>query len=192
MIVRTFAIAAALAVAAVSSASAQVLSFDRDRVFTESQVGQHISTRMEAISQEVQNELDAASTPLEQEGQQLQAETQALEPSAIQQNPELVQRIQAFQQRGQEFGQRRARLMRELQQTETQALQPVGQALQQIITQIAQERQAAMVVPSDVAVYVSPDSDITAEVINRLNSQLQTVEVTRVRLPAQQQAAPAQ
>ncbi len=187
---KTLAIAAALVATVASTASAQqVLSFDRERIFNESQVGQHIDSRLEAISQEVQNELEAASAPLETEGQQLQAETQALEPSAIQGNPELVQRIEAFQQKGQEFNQRRSRAMRELQQTEAQALQPVGQALEQIIAQIAQEKQAGIVVPSEVAVYTAPNADITADVISRLNAQMQTVEVNRVRLPAQQAQA---
>lgn len=193
MFIRTLALAVTIAVAAASSATAQqVLSFDRERVFSESQVGQHINSRLEAISQEIQNELEAARAPLEQESQQLQAETQALEPSAIQQNPDLVQRINALQQRGQEFGQLRSRAMQELQQTEAQALQPVGQALAQIINQIAQERQASVVVPSDVVAYVAPNADITADVISRLNAQMQTVEVTRVRLPAQQQPAQGQ
>lgn len=187
---KTIALAGVLLAAIASSASAQqVLTFDRDRIFNESQVGQHINARLEAIGQEIQAELDAASAPLETEGQQLQAETQALEPSAIQNNPQLVQRIEAFQQKGQAFNQQRARAMQELQQTEIQALQPVGQALDQIITQIAQEKQALVVIPSQTAVYTAPSADITAEVISRLNAQMQTVEVNRVRLPAQQAQA---
>ena len=60
-----------------------------------------------------------------------------------------------------------------------------------IIASIAEERSALVVLNQGNVVYAANSTDVTAEVINRLNAQLSTVDVTRVRLP-EQQAAQAQ
>ena len=51
-----------------------------------------------------------------------------------------------------------------------------------IIDQIAQERNADVVLEKSLVIYGGP-ADVTDTVISRLNSQLTTVPVTRERLP---------
>ena len=192
MFVRIAALTAAIFITFVSVASAQqVLTLNRERVLTESAVGQHIATRIEAIGAQIDQELAAQRAPIEQEGQRLKAETQALTSESLQQRPDLMQRIQDLQTQGQEFQRAQQKAIRELQATEAQALRPVGEALQPIIASIAEERSALVVLNQGNVVYAANSTDVTAEVINRLNAQLSTVDVTRVRLP-EQQAAQAQ
>jgi len=190
MFLRVAALAAAFTIALASAASAQtVLTLDRQRVLTESVVGQHISSRIEAIGQEINSELETQRAPIEQESQRLEAETQALTPEGLQQRPDLMQRINALQGQANEFQRAQQVAVRELQATEAQALRPVSQAVGQIIRDIATERQASAVFNQGSLLYYAPATDITSDVISRLNAQLQTVEVTRVRLPEQQQQA---
>ena len=192
MFVRIAALTAAIFITFVSVASAQqVLTLNRERVLTESAVGKHIATRIEAIGAQIDQELAAQRAPIEQEGQRLNAETQALTSESLQQRPDLMQRIQDLQTQGQEFQRAQQKAIRELQATEAQALRPVGEALQPIISSVAEERGALVVLNQGNVVYSANSTDVTADVIRRLDAQLTTVDVTRVRLP-EQQAAQAQ
>ena len=70
----------------------------------------------------------------------------------------------------------------ELKITEEKALRQVSQRMKIIIDQIAQERNADVVLEKSLVIYGGP-ADVTDTVISRLNSQLTTVPVTRERLP---------
>jgi outer membrane protein len=165
---------------------------NEERVLRESAVGQHIQTRMQAIAQEIDAELTAMGTPIQQETERLNAETASMTPQAIQQRPDLMQRIEALNQQAQQFEIARRARQQEIVQTERQAMRPVYEALQPILEAVVAERGIDILIDRSNLVFASPETDISADVIARLNQQLPTVAVTRVRVSQDASAAAQQ
>lgn len=178
--------------AAPALSQTSIAVFNQDRVLRESAVGQHIATRMQAIAQEIDSELTAMSTPIQQETERLNAETASMTPQAVQSRPDLMQRIEALNQQAQQFEIARRARQQEIVQTERQAMAPVYQALQPILEAVVEERGIDILVDRANLVFASPDVDVSDDVIARLNQQLPTVTVTRVRVSQEAAAAAAQ
>lgn len=174
----------ALALGAMGAANAQtILVINEETILTESQVGRHIASQLETIGREIQTELEQAAAPINQENEALQAETSALSQDAIQQRPDLIQRIQQLQQNAQQLERLRRLRQQELVATERQALQPVLQALQGVLQEVVNERNATVLLDQSQVVYAAESIDVTRTVIERLDQRLQTTPVTRVRAP---------
>lgn len=165
---------------------------NEERVLRESAVGQHIQTRMQAIAQEIDAELTAMGQPIQQETERLNAETASMTPQAIQQRPDMMQRIEALNQQAQQFEIARRARQQEIVQTERQAMRPVYEALQPILEAVVAEREIDILIDRANLVFASPDVDISDDVIARLNQQLPTVTVTRVRVSQEAAAAALQ
>ena len=178
--------------AAPALSQTSIAVFNQDRVLRESAVGQHIATRMQAIAQEIDSELTAMSTPIQQETERLNAETASMTPQTVQSRPDLMQRIEALNQQAQQFEIARRARQQEIVQTERQAMAPVYQALQPILEAVVEERGIDILVDRANLVFASPDVDVSDDVIARLNQQLPTVTVTRVRVSQEAAAAAAQ
>tara|TARA_A100001391_G_scaffold54816_1_gene33479 strand:- start:542 stop:1141 length:600 start_codon:yes stop_codon:yes gene_type:complete len=163
---------------------------NEERVLRESAAGQHIQTRMQEIAREIDAELTAMGQPIQQETERLNAETASMTPQAIQQRPDLMQRIEALNQQAQQFELARRARQQEIVQTERQAMRPIYDALGPILEAVVAERDIDILVDRANLVFASPDVDISADVISRLNAQVPTVTVTRVRV-SQEAAAGA-
>ncbi|MBI1233280.1 MAG: OmpH family outer membrane protein [Alphaproteobacteria bacterium] len=179
--------AAVIAMAAPANAQTNVLIMNEERIIAESQVGQHISTRMQAIRAEMDGELQALLTPIQEESDRLNAETASLTPEAIQARPDLMQRIQALNAQAQQAEALRQRLAQELQATQRQAMRPVLEALQAVLQEVVAERGAQILIDRSAVVYADPAIDVSDSVIERLNQRLPTTAVNRVRLPQGEQ-----
>lgn len=189
-LIATMAVAI-LAMTAPASAQTNVLIMNEERIIAESQVGQHVATRMQAIRAEMDAELQALLTPIQEENDRLNAETASLTPDAIQQRPDLMQRIQALNTQAQQAEALRQRLAQELQATQRQAMRPVLEALQAVLQEVVAERGAQILIDRSAVVYADPSIDVSDSVIERLNQRLPTTAVNRVRLPQGEQQ-PAQ
>ncbi|GLK52355.1 OmpH family outer membrane protein [Maricaulis virginensis] len=163
---------------------------NEERVLRESAAGQHIQARMQEIAREIDAELTAMGQPIQQETERLNAETASMTPQAIQQRPDLMQRIEALNQQAQQFELARRARQQEIVQTERQAMRPIYDALGPILEAVVAERDIDILVDRANLVFASPDVDISADVISRLNTQVPTVTVTRVRV-SQEAAAGA-
>ena len=179
--------AAVIAMAAPANAQTNVLIMNEERIVAESQVGQHIATRMQAIRAEMDAELQALLTPIQEESDRLNAETASLTPEAIQARPDLMQRIQALNAQAQQAEALRQRLAQELQATQRQAMRPVLEALQAVLQEVVAERGAQILIDRSAVVYADPAIDVSDSVIERLNQRLPTTAVNRVRLPQGEQ-----
>jgi outer membrane protein len=179
--------AAVIAMAAPASAQTNVLIMNEERIVAESQVGQHIATRMQAIRAEMDAELQALLTPIQEESDRLNAETASLTPEAIQARPDLMQRIQTLNAQAQQAEALRQRLAQELQATQRQAMRPVLEALQAVLQEVVAERGAQILIDRSAVVYADPSIDVSDSVIERLNQRLPTTAVNRVRLPQSEQ-----
>jgi outer membrane protein len=182
--VRTIAAAAVVAGGLGGAAMAQdILVMNEERILRESQVGRYVAGQLETIGNEIQQELDAASSPLEAENERLNQETAALNQEAIQQRPDLIQQIQDLQVQAQQFDRLRRVRAQELMATERQAMQPVLETLQTVLQEIVNERNASVLLDRSQVVYARENVDISQAVIERLDQRIQTTPVNRVRVP---------
>ena len=172
-----------MAISAPAMAQQTILVINEDQILRESAVGQHIATRLQAISTELDGELRALRTPIDEEAERLNAETAGITQEAIQQRPDLLQRIQTVSQQAQEFEARRQQYSNELVATERAAMRPVLEALQAVLQEVVEDRNADIVIDRGALVYAGQSVDASADVIERLNARLPTVPVNRVRLP---------
>ncbi|MDG1419142.1 MAG: OmpH family outer membrane protein [Maricaulis sp.] len=178
--------------AAPAFAQTKVGVINQQRVLAQSVVGQHIATRLGAIQQEMAAELSAMNLLIQQETERLSAETAIMTPEQVQSRPDLVSRIQTLNRSIQEYEAARRVREQEFTYTERQAMRPVLEALQPILEEIFQENQLDILVDRANIVFASPDVDVSAAVIERLNAQLPSVSVNRVRLPQNAEATQEQ
>jgi Skp family chaperone for outer membrane proteins len=168
------------------------LVMNEQRILRESAVGLHIATEMGRIGQEIEAELAPLSAQLAQENEALTAETSVLSEEALRQRPDLITRLQTLQADAQRFELLRRQRAQEIQATERAAMQPVLQALQAVLQEIVEERQATILIDRSQVVFAAESIDITDAAIARLNEVIPTTPVNRVRLPdpAEQAAQP--
>lgn len=188
MFFRTFTrIAAGLAVAVVfagtSFAQSTILVVDTQKVLKDSIVGQHVSRQLETIYTSAQSEMKAKASPLQNKGKSLQAQLKSKgSMENVRADAGLTAQLQAFQTDQQKLEVEQYYTSNELKITEQKAISLVSKRVKTIIDQIAQERNADVVLEKSLVIYGGP-ADVTDVVISRLNSQMTTVPVTRERLP---------
>ena len=147
-----------------------------------STVGKYVSTRMEQIITQVNSELNAEKTAIDNEAKALDGQRATLDANTYEQRGSALQvRANALQ--------RKASLRdREVQATQQKALARVGQELDPIIRQVYQQRQCSLLMSRDALVIANPAMDITPAVITGLNGKIVQFTFDRERLD---QAAPA-
>ena len=188
MFIRTFTrIAAGFAVAAAfagtSFAQSTILVVDTQKVLKDSIVGQHIARQLETIYTSAGSEIKAKRSPLESKAKSLQAQVKTKSSvEALRSDTALQAQAKSLQVDQQKLQVEEYYTQQELKITEAKALSQVSKRLQTIINQIAQERNADVVLEKASVIYGGP-ADVTDVVISRLNSQMTTVPVTRERLP---------
>jgi len=166
------------------AASAQtILVVDQSRIMQESNVGKHIQNQLLSIGTQMDSEVQSTSGTLKSEFESLRATSQNMTPEQRQARPDLAQRNAEFQKKMQNAQMEMAIKQRELDATRQKAAAQVNEKLAVIIKSIVDERGAELVVDRSLVIFSAPSIDITDEVIKRLNSQMRTVKVTRVRLP---------
>ena len=124
-------------------------------------------------------------------GQQLQTEGKPIQDAITalgtkQPDAALQARVRAFQQREQQANQELQTGQQRIQSTQANVLRQINERLGPIITQTMTARGANIVVDKDQTLANGAGTDITADVLARLNSALPSVSVTP--LPQQQQA----
>lgn len=160
-----------------------ILVMNEQRILRESAVGIHIASEIGRIGQEIEAELGPLSSQLAQENEALTAETSVLSEDALRQRPDLIARLQTLQADAQRFELLRRQRAQEIQATERAAMQPVLQALQAVLQEIVEQRQATLLIDRAQVVYADDSIDITDAAIARLNEVISTTPVNRVRLP---------
>ncbi|MGF1464272.1 MAG: OmpH family outer membrane protein [Maricaulaceae bacterium] len=180
-----FALMSGLSAPDAAAQARTVHVFDDVRALRTSLVGRHIATQIQGVQQQMQAELEAEVAPVRADRDLLQAEVQALSPEQIQQRPDIIQRMQQLEQRSQGLEISRRRKAAELQRTEQQALQPVLQTIQQVLKDMTEEQAIELIINAQSVVFALEVVDLTPEVIRRLDQQMTTTPVNRVRLPDQ-------
>jgi outer membrane protein len=181
--------AAALAAAALgvaSEASAQrnrnnassVVVFNYQRVIAESNAGRAMLSSLQSIGQQINTELQALGPEL----QSLQQEQQRIERLTRDMNAEQRRnnsQVQAFAQRAQQFQTRRAQLEGDMECTRALTLRSFNDQLLPILRQVTEARGAGVVLDAASVQYNAPQFDVTNEVLQRVNTSIPSVSVTR-------------
>jgi Skp family chaperone for outer membrane proteins len=180
------AIALMIGLATLAQAQQTILVMNETRILRESAVGQHIASEIQRINAEMQAELAPLERELTTENEALTAETSTLTEEAIRQRPDLMSRLQALQVDATNYERRQQILVRELQATERAAMAPVMSALQNVLQELVEQRNADLLIDRSAVVYASESIDVTDAAIARLNEVIATTPVNRVRMPQQQ------
>jgi outer membrane protein len=174
--------------AAAPAAATTVLVMDTDRVLNSSTVGQHIRDRLTAIGEEITTELTTEQTAVKTEVDQFNTDTADKTQEQIAADEALTTRATEIQQKVINLGLSEQVKQRELAATRNAALAPVHEALQGVLEEIVAEMNADVLVERSLLIYVGEGSDITDEVIEKLNAKMTEVPVERVRLPVAEEA----
>lgn len=176
--------AIALFASVTAFAQSTVLVVDTGKVYSDSQVGQHIERQMASMATTTKTQLEAQGSPLQTRGKSLMTQMDGKTREQIAGNPTLVSQLQQQQKDEQKLQQDAAIAQRELQIAKLKAVQLVDAKVSSIIKALVEERNADIVIDRANVIYGAP-ADITPDVLTRLNAQMKTVPVTRERLPRQ-------
>lgn len=147
-----------------------------------STVGQHVNTRMQQIISQVNAELTAERTAIENEGKTLEGQRASMDQATLQ------RRATELQGKASAFGRKAAQREREIAETQQKALGRVGQELDPVIRQVYQQRQCSVLLNRDALVLANPAMDITPQVVTGLNAKITQFNFDRERLDQQQPA----
>lgn len=175
-----FGVMMACAIAAPLASAQSVIVVDTARVLRDSLGGQDLYSKVETIGQSMQAELAPAQTALQSERQTLDTQVAGMTREQVEANPELVAQLQSYSRRLQTHMASTERRSRELQQTETNALNIFAARMQEA-TETVRAARGADIVLAGVDVYLASETvNVTDEVIAQLNQTSPTIPVTRV------------
>lgn len=183
--VKTALLALLFAVLSVSTAAAQttILIVDQNRVMRDSEVGKHIKRQLESIGKSMEAEMKPQQAALKSDSERLFSELKSMSVDALKSRPDLQQRARAFEEKRNKAQLEAKYKQAELQRTEQKALIQVNQKLESILKALVAERNADVIIDRTIVIYGGERADVTDTVISRLNAQMKTVPVSRVRLP---------
>jgi len=147
-----------------------------------STVGKYVGTRMEQIITQVNSELNAEKTAIDNEAKALDGQRATLDQNSYE------QKAAALQVRANSLQRKAALRDREVQATQQKAFARVGQELDPVIRQVYQQKQCSMLLSRDALVIANPAMDITTQVVTGLNAKIVQFAFDRERLD---QATPA-
>jgi outer membrane protein len=172
-----------------AAAAQQVLVMNEEQILSQSAAGQHITSEIQRIRDTAGASLRERADALTAENEALNAETSALSEAALQQRQDLQERFQNMATQSVELEVERAVLRQELIATQNAAFEPVLEALQAVLQEIVDERNAGVLLDRSQVVFASDAVSITQDAINRLNARISTPAVNRVRMNDEQRAA---
>lgn len=159
-----------------------ILIVNQAALLSQSQAGQNIAEQMAALQETVNGELQAEAEAITKEAEDLQAQRDLVSEEVF------LERARALAVRERSFPAFREVKLRELQLTQQRALAEIGRALQPILQEVVEQRGATLLLDRSAVMYNSADTDITADVMARLNEKLTNVPLERVVLTREQAA----
>jgi outer membrane protein len=180
--------AAVLSMASIAAHAQQnfvMLVVDPQQIIAESKAGKSISQQMDQHRQTFMKEMAQSETSLNQQRDELQRQTAVLSKEAVD------QRLRDFQAKVDDLRRNADSKQRTLQYSWSLALNDIERNIVQVVSEIATERKASLVLSKQAAVIVDKNLDITPEVLQRLDQRLPSVAFNLVQPPSPQAAAPA-
>ena len=148
-----------------------------------STVGKYVQTRLQQIATQVEAELKAEQTAIQNEAKTLEGQRATLDQNTFETRAAALQvKANAYQRKEQQRG-------RELQATQQKALGRVYQELTPIVSQVYQQNKCSLLINRESVVLSNPSMDISQAVVTGLNAKITQFTFDRERLD--QAAAPA-
>ena len=184
----TAALAALLTAAAPAiAAPGDILTVDLDRVLSESAAAKNGTNQLKAkYDGQLQTRRTAFNTAAQSYQTQLAAARAAVKPG-VQPAAATVQSVQQAGERAQQAQDSLNQLGQELQQVEGFVRQQIIEHVTPIAEQVRGERKAGAVVPRGSALAADPANDVTAVVIQRLDTSFPNPSITLPQAPASAQ-----
>jgi Skp family chaperone for outer membrane proteins len=179
------AAAAPAAPAPVAPINAAVLVLDGERLVIESAVGKDMTSKLQAVATQIQNEVRTERTPLQAEITAVQAAIGNQTAAQVRANAELRTRVENLDRRLAEQERRDQRRQRELMATDEQARGELNRLVTPVIQEVVQARGGQILLERGAVAYAVGGVDITSDVVARLDQRVRALTVTRVVLPDQ-------
>jgi len=159
--------------------------FNPARAIGASTVGKYVTGRLNELGGQVNAELQAEQAQLQADAKALEAQRATLTQAQLQARAEPLQtRAAAFQ--------RKVQLRdREMQETQSHAIQQIAQQMGPIVVQTFTQRGCSVLLNADSLSLYVPGAELTDSVIAGLNVKMQTLLVERVHLDQGVPGAPA-
>lgn len=162
-----------------------VCIFSSPRAVGSSQVGKAVDARLKTIIQQVNAELTAERTALDNEAKALDAKKATLAQDALEQQASALQvKANAWQRKGQ-------LRQKEVEATEQKALSRVYQELDTPIKQVYQAQKCSILLDRESVMLANEAMDITPAVVAALDARIKTLTFDRERLDQQVPGAQA-
>jgi outer membrane protein len=172
----------------VPTAAAQgsnVIAIDEVKILRESKAGKDMATKLNNIETQMNNELTPERTSLQTEGKTLDGKLQGKSREQVNADAALVSELNAYQAKANAFAAKAQKASQEFSLTERVALATFNKALEPVLLQVIQEKNAQLVVSKSSVVYSADSIDATALVIQKLDAASPTLTVTRQKIPDQ-------
>jgi Skp family chaperone for outer membrane proteins len=147
-----------------------------DRAVATSAVGKAYLARMQTIAQTVQAELTTEGTALQNEAKAIDAGRATMDQSTFERRAADLQVRQSALQRKAQLRQR------ELEATQGRQLERISKELDPAARAVYQQRACGVLFASDAIQLANPSADITDQVVQVLNTRIQTITFDRERL----------
>ena len=152
-----------------------------------STVGKYVQTRLQQIATQVEAELKAEQTAIQNEAKTLEGQRATLDQNTFE------TRAAALQVKANAYQRKEQQRSRELQATQQKALGRVYQELTPIVSQVYQQNKCSLLINRESVVLSNPSMDISQPVVTALNAKITQFTFDRERLDqaAAPDAAPA-
>ncbi len=174
--------AAGLSGPALSTARAQevkppiILIINRNQILGNSLAGKDIGKQADELRKTIAKELQDEFDSIKKDEESLLAQQTLLAPEV------LKQRAEALQARRQKFEVDQQIKNREFQASLQKATAEISKVLEPILMDILKERSASILLERSTILFADPELDITAEAMKRLDEQLKSVKLERVKI----------
>nr|WP_321440933.1 OmpH family outer membrane protein [uncultured Hyphomonas sp.] len=162
-----------------------VIAVDEVKILRESKAGKDMATKLNNIETQMNNELTPERTSLQNEGKTLDGKLQGKSREQVNADAALVTELNAYQAKANAFAAKAQKASQEFSLTERVALATFNKALEPVLLQVIQEKNAQLVVSKSAVIYSADSIDATALVIQKLDAATPTLAVTRQKIPDQ-------
>lgn len=170
--------------AAVAQGS-NVIAIDEVKILRDSKAGKDMATKLSNIETQMNSELTPERNTLQTQGKALDAKLAGKTREQINADAALVSELNGYQAKANAFAAKAQRASQEFALTERVALATFNQALEPVLLQVIQEKNAQLVVSKSSVIYSADSIDATALVIQKLDVATPTLAVTRQKIPDQ-------
>jgi len=162
---------------------AGVCLLSQQAVVANAKVGLAATARLKQLADAAQAEVDAERKPIEDEAKTLEAQRATLKPAEFQQRQQaLGTRLQAVQQKA-------SQRSHEIEATREKALGQIAAAAQPLIATAYKAKGCGLLIDRSSVLGGNMEGDLTAAVVQALDTAMPTISFNRENLPAQTASA---